>query len=1023
MSKWPDLRRHGWRLSLVRRAGKVSGVRLERTHANCALVGYAALRQSGFVVPVDHGRPGYAVDMAINQLRLSDLQSWLPAFDPAIDYREMEPLVADDVDLHRMRYVDPRLYPEEEDVLAVDSEAGISAVEMSREVFDDVAQRRTLIVSDDESESSLLVKVLRAAPHLTEREARSAAYAALAALGEAGASLHALDQVGSVIFSPVLRFYRENHPGDHLAHWAKLQQRALQLGLLDHIGPNFCVRFDLSGLNSGGDTSVSWEGLSGSDVCRIYQSFDDADVRKCVVIHEGLDQSVSELFLADRERRRSQQPSLFAEDGWRGDAPFFQLRDETPEVRHWATGLVLRAFSGIAFDPVRKSFVSVTQKEGKCEFSYVEGASFEEAATKLGELTQKEVPGLSLQAVVSPKGDRIEDVGEKIGGARKDFYRSSLKLSDLDSMNDREMREALVLGNVWPFSPKQMKEEGGSPAVATFLRDMRRRMHSPKSNWGESTIRRYVAVVSLLHESLVGVKTGEELIAGLRRFRNEAERSGLEVYSAIGWRAEQYVREFERQVDGVYEFTGELVMWSKYRHLDASEGAKETAWKKLLPARQSKTTTEDDGPVLPSRPHLEFLRFQGPIGEDIETGLRDGQDVAADELLTIFGFRGVEFGNWLPQDERQRVVNYAYDGLMLLAKVLNVAPSALSLNGSLALAFGARGVARAAAHYEPARRVINLTRMKGAGSLAHEFWHALDDALGQSLGCNGYATKKGVSSVGGGCVPGEDGTVRQWLSYVMDQILKKPASEDSLRKRFEASYARGVEYAKSWIKWDLVHRYQEVCKMDRSQAIEEADGVLSHVFESVIEESKDAVGGFDYSEAASRVLWSIESGYKVKLKKQGRDQVLANLRSSAHAARSLHTLALPDSAASKNQLLMGNKENSVFFENAKKLDGLRSSPYWSTEIELSARAFESYVYDRLEGEGMCSDYLVHGVEGGRFSADEFAGNPYPSGTERESINQAFDGLMVAVRRHMEMGEFTLPKLSTQVDAPRLAASL
>ena len=32
------------------------------------------------------------------------------------------------------------------------------------------------------------------------------------------------------------------------------------------------------------------------------------------------------------------------------------------------------------------------------------------------------------------------------------------------------------------------------------------------------------------------------------------------------------------------------------------------------------------------------------------------------------------------------------------------------------------------AHYEPARNVINLTRLKGAGSLAHEWGHALDYA-------------------------------------------------------------------------------------------------------------------------------------------------------------------------------------------------------------------------------------------------------------------------------------------------------
>ncbi|MFW8637497.1 LPD38 domain-containing protein [Cribrihabitans pelagius] len=54
-------------------------------------------------------------------------------------------------------------------------------------------------------------------------------------------------------------------------------------------------------------------------------------------------------------------------------------------------------------------------------------------------------------------------------------------------------------------------------------------------------------------------------------------------------------------------------------------------------------------------------------------------------------------------------------------------PKALSLNGELGLAFGARGSGRkAAAHYEPGEVVINLTKGQGAGSLAHEWWHAMD---------------------------------------------------------------------------------------------------------------------------------------------------------------------------------------------------------------------------------------------------------------------------------------------------------
>ena len=45
------------------------------------------------------------------------------------------------------------------------------------------------------------------------------------------------------------------------------------------------------------------------------------------------------------------------------------------------------------------------------------------------------------------------------------------------------------------------------------------------------------------------------------------------------------------------------------------------------------------------------------------------------------------------------------------------------------MAVGARGrggIGSAAAHYEPGKIVINLTKKNGAVSLGHEWWHAMD---------------------------------------------------------------------------------------------------------------------------------------------------------------------------------------------------------------------------------------------------------------------------------------------------------
>lgn len=124
------------------------------------------------------------------------------------------------------------------------------------------------------------------------------------------------------------------------------------------------------------------------------------------------------------------------------------------------------------------------------------------------------------------------------------------------------------------------------------------------------------------------------------------------------------------------------------------------------------------------------------IGEDY----RKGADVTTEQFQDAFGFRGVQFGNYVEGARRQQDLNRAYDALMDLAGVLGLPPRALSLGGRLGLAFGARGTGgtdAAAAHYEPTTVVINLTKREGAGSLAHEWWHGLDNYFSRQRGDGG----------------------------------------------------------------------------------------------------------------------------------------------------------------------------------------------------------------------------------------------------------------------------------------------
>ncbi|MEO8391230.1 PLxRFG domain-containing protein [Polaromonas sp.] len=183
---------------------------------------------------------------------------------------------------------------------------------------------------------------------------------------------------------------------------------------------------------------------------------------------------------------------------------------------------------------------------------------------------------------------------------------------------------------------------------------------------------------------------------------------------------------------------------------------------------------------------------------------RNGADVTNEQFRETFGFRGEQFGASMPQGERQSNLNQAYDSLMDLAGVIGVPPRALSLNGELGLAFGSRGRGGkrpAAAHYEPDatgvvtpnRVVINLTRKNGAGSLAHEWFHAVDNYFARRQGQQaGFMTERIVRDEG----------VRREMKDAFTQLMKTinltslaERSKTLDKTRTKAYWSTGLEMA------------------------------------------------------------------------------------------------------------------------------------------------------------------------------------------------------------------------------------
>ncbi|WP_258393993.1 PLxRFG domain-containing protein [Stenotrophomonas maltophilia] len=396
---------------------------------------------------------------------------------------------------------------------------------------------------------------------------------------------------------------------------------------------------------------------------------------------------------------------------------------------------------------------------------------------------------------------------------------------------------------------------------------------------------------------------------------------------------------------------------------------------------------------------------------------REG-DVQGQQFMDTFGFRGVEFGKWNNQDERQEVMNHAFDALVDLSELLNLPPRAMSLDGQIGLAFGARGhgLSGARAHYERDYAVINLTKLKGAGSLAHEWMHALDHYLGRQDGrgseqvTNGRGDKvmkasgvddylSNASRLRGNVRP----ELRAAFQELMDTMRTRAEQyvEDTARAESFLGKARDqvqkqlgdlrahIEKERAWGSRKRPATQQELAAFDAA-----ADRLLNG--ETFSTDAKPTKGGG--VRFTNEELDTLDGVLKAVTNRTGfnsdRTGSLDRLRDAMGTyQRRVELWRSADAGEAKTKSVP-----TSFMTEARKLDDGRVGNYWTTPHELLARAFSSYVEDRLQDAGRASAFMSFGSDP-RFAVPvgtEFA-RPFPGGAERQAMNAAFDRFFAEVK--------------------------
>jgi ribosomal protein S18 acetylase RimI-like enzyme len=399
----------------------------------------------------------------------------------------------------------------------------------------------------------------------------------------------------------------------------------------------------------------------------------------------------------------------------------------------------------------------------------------------------------------------IADFGEKIEGARKDLW-ASYK-TELKGELPADVKEITLAKHFPEPNYDALIAEGVDVKVLAALKAMRDeipakpRVPYKAKRWGEQV----TALRSFANDLLDGTYTADTLLTKMRTTDSGALRKfadRIQMYAEVGYPAFRQAKGYNLTSNSYSLFAGKEYKPNIVKFDLTKDGRTVSyfdSWDEAIGALKSLLSAAP-APAASRATKLDMYRLSNGeivIGKkvaagkyiDLKGGFKDvrtardylreneaelaklleakkdvrterrsintprvgkdmrlGEDISPEKFGETFGFRGVQFGNYVEQKRRAADLNNAYDALLDMAEITGLPPAAISLDGSLGLAFGARGAGgknAAAAHYEPGKVVINLTKTNGAGSLGHEWWHALDNYFSRKRGdIEGFVSAK-----------------------------------------------------------------------------------------------------------------------------------------------------------------------------------------------------------------------------------------------------------------------------------------
>ena len=364
------------------------------------------------------------------------------------------------------------------------------------------------------------------------------------------------------------------------------------------------------------------------------------------------------------------------------------------------------------------------------------------------------------------------------------------------------------------------------------------------------------------------------------------------------------------------------------------------------------------------KPKKKKINTKDPLTYIKRTGGYKIEKYTQQGIIDRFGFSSVNYGNYVDDVWSKEHTKHFLGAICDLGDIMNFDIKKANQLGGLSIAFGAKGTGGHAATYYPQTKDINLTKGSGDGSVAHEWGHYFDNViveLDMKRATNNFASE--------GYSPDEE--IKKLYKELFDFIYRGNSSTPKVPMTFFAQKSDEVP------TYSVRNGYSsESKKIAIKDTIEETLGELERF--AIINESwyytQKRLFGYVIS------AFGLES-YDVPMK----------LETSYFYHSTKYEFF---------RLCVKNGDKIVTAADIR-------TKYWTSAVELFARAWETVVLKKLLDKGRVSNYLVDGIPV-NIPVSETYNYPYPQGSELVYIESMMDKIVAAVKAKFDIGNFVAP---------------